>query len=332
MKIFITGAGGFLGKRLVNSLLINGCTDLVLGIRQAKSVEPLRAIAASYPNAKIELVNANLMNKGQLKGIFKNVDVLIHAAAGMKGAPADMYMNSVIASRNLLDEACAAGVKKMVLISSFAVYKTNDLAIDAVMDEATPIEDVGIEKGVYAYTKVQQERLFLEYKAKFNFSSVIIRPGVIFGPGGPGLSTRVGIGAGNLFASMGGRAPLPLTYVDNCADAIALAAMVDIKETALNVVDDNIPTCNEFLKLYRERTEKIKVLRVPYLLLHTGSKILARYHKYSKGQLPAVLTPYIVKSMFRPLKYPNTRLKSLGWTPKVCMTEGLKMTLVPKAT
>jgi nucleoside-diphosphate-sugar epimerase len=331
MKIFITGAGGFLGKRIVKSLLEAKCNDLVLGIRQAKSVDPLKAVTDSFPQANVRLVQANLMNPSQLADAFDGVDMIIHCAAGMKGAPADMFMNSVIASRNMLDAAVAAKVKRIVLISSFAVYNTSEIASNSVVDESTPIEPNGVSKGIYAYAKVQQENLFVEYQRKYGFESIIIRPGVIFGPGGGGLSSRVGIGAFGRFSSLGGNALLPLTYVDNCADAVVHTALHAPSGTAYNSVDDDIPTCKEFLSLYRKKVEPLKVVPLPYPALLWASKMIEGYHKKSKGQLPAVLTPYVVKSMFRPFKYSNSALKAVGWKPKVSMEESFKLTLVPKS-
>jgi hypothetical protein len=47
------------------------------------------------------------------------------------------------------------------------------------------------------------------------------------------------------------------------------------------------------------------------------------YHKRSKGQLPAIFTPYVVDSMYRPLRYSNAALKAIGWTQGVPTAEGM---------
>ena len=330
MKIFVTGAGGFLGKSVVKSLLEAGCDDLILGVRQNKSIAPLETILAQFPLHNAKIVTANLLNINQMRSVFEGVDALIHLAAGMKGAPADMFMNSVVATRNALDAAVASGVKRMCLVSSFAVYNTSDLSAGSVITEQSPIEKNGVSKGVYAYTKVQQEQTFIEYQQKCGFETVIVRPGVIFGPNGPGLSSRVGIAAFGRFASLGGAAPLPLTYVENCADAVVSALLYGKTGAVFNAVDDDIPTCDEYLKVYQGKVEKLKVLRVPYTVLLWGSGVVERYHHNSKGQLPALLTPYVVKSMFRSFKYSNQGLKSIGWVPKVTMRDALDRALIPK--
>ncbi len=324
MKILVTGANGFLGRRIVASLLAAGADDLCVHVRDRASEALLDEWHSRHPQARIEVRAANLLSRTRLPALVEGVDCIVHAAAGMRGSAADMFANTVVGTRNLLDAAGAAGVRRIVLVSSFAVYRTEQLERGARHDEQVPIEATGIEKGAYAYAKTRQEHLFEEYRRRFGFEAVVLRPGVIYGPGGGRLSNRVGLRAMGVFFSLGGAAELPLTYVDNCADAVALAALKAADGARFNVVDDDLPTCRAYLRGYRREVEKLRVLPVPYWAFVFGSSMLLRYHKASKGQLPAVFTPYIVRSMYRPLQYSNAALKSLGWTPKVATAEGLQ--------
>ena len=54
------------------------------------------------------------------------------------------------------------------------------------------------------------------------------------------------------------------------------------------------------------------------------SRMLVWYHRRSKGQLPALFTPYVVASMYKPLRYSNQALRGIGWAPRVPTSEGLK--------
>ncbi len=326
MKILVTGSGGFLGKRIVESLLAQGADDIRLHVRQRPAEGLLDALQSRYPHARLDSVGANLLARGTLADAVTGVDCIIHAAAGMRGAPADMYANSVIGTRNLLEAAVAGGVRRVVLISSFAVYRTETLDDDALLDESVALETVGVDKGPYGFAKTQQERLFADFQAQHGFESVVLRPGVIYGPGGSALSPRVGIGALGLFFSLGRRVLLPLTYVDNCADAVAIAALRAPPGSVFNVVDDDLPDCNAYLRDYRRSVKRLRAIPIPYRLFLAGSRLLVWYHKRSKGQLPAVFTPYVVRSMYRPLRYGNAALKSIGWTQRVPTREALAST------
>jgi nucleoside-diphosphate-sugar epimerase len=324
MSILVTGAGGFLGRRICKSLLVAGSMDLRLHFRGAAPGGLIEELQGQFPGARIEAVAANLLNRGQLDGLVAGIDCIVHAAAGMRGSAADMFANTVIGTRNLLEAAGAAGVRRIVLISSFAVYQTGTLPSGALHDESIPMEADGVEKGPYAHAKTRQEQLFLEFRERFGFESVVLRPGVIYGPGAGAFSSRVGIQAMGLFFSLGRGATLPLSYVDNCADAVATAALHAPAGSAYNVVDDDLPSCGAYLREYRRNVAPLRVVPVPYWIFMLGARFLRRYHRKSKGQLPAVFTPHVVRSMFRPLRYSNAALKSIGWTQRVPTREGMR--------
>ncbi|MBB1472361.1 MULTISPECIES: NAD-dependent epimerase/dehydratase family protein [unclassified Luteimonas] len=326
MKVLLTGAGGFLGRCVAHSLLEAGVDDLRLHFRGAPPGNLLDALRRRHPDARIEASAANLLYACDLPALVNGVECIVHAAAGMRGSAADMFANTVVGTRNLLDAAAVEGVRRVVMVGSFSVYRTEGLARGAVHDESVPIEAVGIEKGAYAHAKTRQEHLLAEYRARFGFETVVLRPGVIYGPGGGAFSSRVGIRAMGLFFSLGRGAELPLTYVENCADAVARATLHGVDGRAYNVVDDDLPSCGQYLRGYQARVGRLRVLPVPYWLFLLGARCLVRYHRVSKGQLPAVFTPYVVRSMYRPLRHSNAALKALGWRQRVPTQAGLART------
>lgn len=326
MTVLVTGAAGFLGRHVAASLLEQGVQRLRLHVRARAPQSLVEDLRARFPQASIEVAAANLLYRHELDALVEGVDCIVHAAAGMRGAAADLFANTVVGTRNLLDAAVAAKVRRVVLVSSFAVYRTATLASGGRHDESVPIEDVGIAKGAYAHAKTRQEHLVAQYRQAHGLETVTLRPGVIYGPGGEGPSSRVGIQAMGLFFSLGGRAELPLTYVGNCADAIAVAALRAPDGAAYSVVDDALPSCADYLRAYRRSRGGLRVLPVPYWALLLGSRVLVAYHRHSKGQLPAVFTPYVVRSLYRPFRHSNAALKALGWQPRVDTREGMRKT------
>jgi nucleoside-diphosphate-sugar epimerase len=322
MKVLLTGAGGFLGRSTASRLVKAPGVDLRCQVRQAKSGDLLRGTVSG--SGAPEIVGANLLSREDAARIVAGVDVIVHAAAGMRGAPADMYLNTVVATRNLLEAAEAAGVRRIVLISTFAVYRTHDLKSGAVIDERTALEEHPERRDGYAVAKLHQEELAREWAKRTGRELVVLRPGVVYGPGGGGMSNRVGINAFGWFLTLGGSNVLPLSFVDNCADAVVLATVSpEAAGNTYNVHDDDLPSCRQYLGRYKREVGGVRSVWVPYWALMLVSHAVERYHHWSKGQLPAAFTPYVTRTLYKGRRYSNSQLKSLGWKPAVSTADGM---------
>jgi nucleoside-diphosphate-sugar epimerase len=252
-----------------------------------------------------------------------------HIAAETTGATAVLFMGNVVATRVLVESALAIGVRRFVLVSSLGVYGTAGIPVGGSLDESCPLDPKAHLRDPYSYSKVAQERVAWQAHGKMGLPLVVVRPGVIYGPGRDCLTGRVGLRLGNFMLVMGGQQELPYTYVGNCARAVALAGEVaGIEGQAFNVVDDELPTGRQLLKRYRMEVGKLSHLRVPSWAISPLSGLCEWYHRKSRGQLPAVLTRYKSQAMWRALRYPNERAKhGLGWRPAVALATGLQETL-----
>lgn len=326
MKILVTGAAGFLGNVLVERLLSHGERDLRLFIRPGPKRAKLEALAARFPGASLEFVTGNLVSAADCVKAVEGVDLVYHLAAGMSGAAAELFLHTVVASKYLLDAIVASKhPPKTVLVSSFSVYGVAALGRGARVDESVPLEPNPVLRDLYAQAKLRQEKLFWEYRDKFGLPLVVVRPGVIYGPGTKPFSNRVGLNLFGLFLHLGGNNVLPLTYVDNCAEAIiAAGTSPQSVGEAYNVVDDDLPTCSQYLRAYRRQVGGLRVVRLPYFATMLLSRAVERYHHWSQGQLPAIFTPYKTASMWAGNRFTNARLKSLGWRPPVSTAEGMR--------
>ena len=121
---------------------------------------------------------------------------------------------------------------------------------------------------------------------------MIVRPGAVFGPGKPDLSGRVGINTFGFFMHLGGSNRLPLTFVDNCAEAIVLAGLTPgVEGEIFNVVDDEPPTSREFLAAYKKKMNGFFSVGVPYSLAYGMSAALGEVFQMVKRPAPAGLQP-----------------------------------------
>jgi nucleoside-diphosphate-sugar epimerase len=248
----------------------------------------------------------------------------------LSGTPADMHFNTVVTSRNLLEAAARMErPPKLLLVSSFGVYGVAFLPPLSVINEDTPLEPAPQLRDQYSRVKLRQEQLFWEYHRRGAIELTVLRPGAIYGPQSLGISARVGLQMPGLFLFLGGDNALPLSYVDNCADALIVASRSSTAVgRAFNVNDDDTPTCREFFQQYRRQVRPLRFATVPYLMLLGASRAVERYHVASRGQLPAVFTPYKTRSSWKPMRFDNTKLHGIGWTPGVSTAEGLDRTFL----
>jgi nucleoside-diphosphate-sugar epimerase len=332
LKILVTGAGGFLGTHVVERLLTQGYADIRCFLRERSKAAPLLKLAEAYPAAHVELSFGNLKSMADCRRAVEDASAVFHLAAGLKGSAAELFADSVVVSRNLLDALAARDQEQLkatrvVLISSFGVYGVAPLGRGALVNEQTALEPHPEWRDPYSHSKLRQEQLFWEYQAKAGFELVVLRPGVIYGPGGGAFSNRVGLKIGPVFFHLGGSNLLPLSYVVNCAEAIVVAGLhTDSAGQVYNVHDDELPTAAQYLRAYKQQVKRIRSLRVPYFITRLMAGRLESYHRKSEGQLPAIITRYKAASAWGGNRFSNAKLHLLGWRPIVSATDAMAQT------
>ncbi|HEV2329084.1 MAG TPA: NAD(P)-dependent oxidoreductase [Verrucomicrobiae bacterium] len=330
-RILITGANGFIGVKVVETLLEYGFFNLRCFVRPSSKLDQLKKVMASSSNPwHVEVFSGDLLSREDCRRAAQGVSVVIHLAAGFDKSFAGAFMNSVLTTRNLIEAFLELGQpKRFVNVSSFAVYSNLELERGALLDENCPLEDAPQERyGAYGFGKLKQEGIVRKYGQSHGLPFVILRPGAVFGPGKPELSGRVGINTFGFFIHLGGSNELPLTFVDNCAEAIVLAALKPgVDGEVFNVVDDDKMTSREFLAACKS-TKPFFSISVPYPLADLGCRLWEIYSKRSQGQLPPVFNRRRCAAEWKGNRYSNAKLHSLlGWKPRVKMADAVKLFL-----
>jgi nucleoside-diphosphate-sugar epimerase len=275
----------------------------------------------------VEVMKGNLLSRDDCAAATRDVAAIFHLAMkGDKSFP-DAYMNSVVATRNLL-EACVQHrtLRRFVNVSSFAVYSNTGKSRWRQLDESSPVELKSQRRGdAYCFAKQKQDEIVAEYGKTHGIPYVIIRPGSVFGPGKSAITGRVGIDSFGVYVHLGGSNRIPLTYVDNCADAIALAGLkAGVDGEVFNVVDDDLPTSRQFLRLYKRHVKRFHSIYVPHIASYALCYLWEKYFQWSQGQLPPAFNRSRWHAEWKKTRYSNQHLKvKLGWTPKVPMAEAL---------
>ncbi len=325
--ILITGANGFIGPKVVQALIEHGFTRIRCLIRSSQNIPKLQRIADSN-NTRLEYFVGNLFSQNDCNNAVKNVAAVYHLAVGSGGKSfPNNFMNAVIPTRNLL-EACVQNksLKRFVNISSFAVYSNRNTPQWRVLDELCPVDEHPEHRGdAYAFAKLKQDQLVMEYGDKHNLPYVIVRPSYVYGPGKVAISGRVGIDTFGVFMHLGGSNKIALTYVDNCANAIILAGLVQgIDGETFNIVDDDLPTSRYFLKQYKKNVKRFKSIYFPHALSYLLCCLWEKYSIASQGQLPPIFSRNEWHAYWKKTRYSNEKIKNrLGWQMKVSTAEGL---------
>lgn len=328
--ILVTGAGGFIGAKVVENLLGRGFRRLRCFVRPSGNLSKLHDIISGYPDTgTVEIVQGNLLSKEDCADATREAAVIYHLAAarGEKSFP-DAFMNSVVTTRNLLDAVLQHEcLRRFVSVSSFAVYANEGNGKGNILDESCRVEPRPELRGeAYCFAKIRQDEMVIHYGKKFRVPYVIVRPGYVYGPGNEGISSRVGIGTFGLFLHLGGSNKVPLSYVDNCAEAVVLAGLKPgVDGQIFNVVDDDLPSSRQFLRRYKREVRSFKSFFVPRPLSYLLCLLWEKYSDWSEGQLPRAYNRLMWHAYWKGSNYTNEKLKRLlGWTPRVSTSEGLE--------
>jgi nucleoside-diphosphate-sugar epimerase len=327
--LLVTGANGFIGRKVVDTLAGCGFVRIRSFVRPSRDRKRGENPSDSAKPGGIATVEGNLLSRGDCAAALEGVSVIYHlAAATSEKSHAAAFLNSVVTTRNLMDAALQSPTfKRFVNVSSFTVYSTAKLKRGALLDENCETEPRPQLRGeAYCYAKLRQEEIVRRYGHEKGLPYVIVRPGAVYGPGKAQMTGRVGVGTFGIFLHMGGSNQLPLTYVDNCADAIVLAGLKrGVEGEVFNVVDDDLPTSRQFLKLYKRHVRAFRSIGMPKTASYLFCLLWENYSRWSKGQLPPVFNRLRWASNWKGNRYTNDKLKTmLEWTPRVTPEEGLR--------
>ena len=215
MKVFIAGASGVLGRRLVRQFVARGHS--VIGqVRGAKAESAVRE-AGGEPR------HADLFDAESLARAAEGCDTVFHVAAkaGVWGPYADYYSANVLGTRNVLAVCTAAGVRRLIHTSSPSVVHAGGNLAGA--NESLPYPKRF--ETHYPRTKAEAEQSVLSANGPL-LSTVALRPHLIWGPGDNHLFPRlIQRAKQNKIRRVGkGENIVDTTFIDNAADAHLLVA------------------------------------------------------------------------------------------------------------
>lgn len=246
--ILVTGAGGFIGGRVVEVLHQLGEDRVRAGLRRWGS-------GARVGRLPVELVQCDIRDDDQLRRALEGVTHVIHCA---RGEPSD----TVDGTRKLLAAAHASGVKKVVHISTVDVYGRPE---GGEVDESRPLTITGSD---YGDSKIEAERACQELAAK-GLPVTILRPTLVHGPFSATWTVAFVqrlLKRPWLIAEADAQGTCNLVYVDDLVSAMLAALSVETAPgDAFNVNGPERPTWHEYF------TQLNDALGLPPLVATTPS-------------------------------------------------------------
>jgi nucleoside-diphosphate-sugar epimerase len=306
-RVCITGASGFIGRRLAERL-------------RAQGVEVVGVDRAADPQSGV--VAGDISRPGPWQKAAEGCDVLIHTAAlvGMPSDESGFWEVNVRGTRNALEAARDAGATRLVHFSSVVTF---GLDFPDGVDERWPVRTTGV---AYVDTKVAAEQVVLQAHAAGEMEVTVIRPGDVYGPESrPWTVLPVELIKANRFALPArGRGVHSPIYVDDLVDGVVTAAGAEAAAGQVITLSGGVGVeTREFFNHYARMVGKRSVPTVPTAVALAGAAAQSAVAR-ARGRVNEV-TPGGVRylAMRRGTYGIGKARELLGWAPAIGIDEGM---------
>ncbi|MFZ0548441.1 MAG: NAD-dependent epimerase/dehydratase family protein [Candidatus Promineifilaceae bacterium] len=316
MKIFITGASGFIGGAIARHL--HPTHELVAMARSRESAEKILALGINAINCSLSTVTPNHVADCQ---------AVIHAAAfvSASGSREQFWQTNVAGTKRLTAAASLAGARRFIHISTESVLFHGQPLRS--IDESYPYPEK--TPFLYSETKAEAERLVLAAnQPDQGFATIALRPRLVWGPGDQTILPVVTHMAqdGGFFWFNNGEALTSTAYIDNVVHAVELALTARANGKPYFITDDEIWCVKDFLTAYAAT----QGITLPNRSLPAGPmRLLGRFTGgvwrlfNMKSEPPLTELAVAAMSADCTLKIDNAR-KDLGYKPILTVAQGLE--------
>jgi nucleoside-diphosphate-sugar epimerase len=317
-RYLITGATGFAGGHVAEACVKRGIHVVTLA-RGTSDTSLLDKLG-------VEIVRGDLTDAPAIRKAAEGADVVIHCAAKVGDwGPVDEYREiNVEGTRRLLEAVRDKPLKRFVHLSSLGVYEARD---HFGTDETVPPPDRHMDG--YTQSKVEAEKLVLEYQRRDRIPVVVLRPGFIYGSRDRTVLPRL---IDNLRHKRvrylgSGEQAMNTIYVGNLVDAVFLAIdKPNAVGQVFNLTDDELVSKRRFLDTIAdlaglERPQGAVPLRVAKI----AAWLMENIARLRGAKHAPRLTRARIKFLGLNLGFSVEKAKrELGYQPRVRFDEGIR--------
>ncbi len=314
----VTGATGFLGARLAETLCRQGCRVRAMARRTSD--------LARLAGLGVEVVQGELEDEGSVARACAGQHLVFHCAARVTDwAPrAELARVNVDGTRAVIAACQAAGVARLVHTSSLTVL---GLPRDRRrVDETTPLATPPVDP--YTDSKIEGERLVRAAHGAGGLETTVVRPGVIWGPGDPTVLPRIAalLERGRMVRIGGGGNVVATTHVANLAEGMVLAARAGAAGGQVyHVLDGEQLTAGEVVDaLAAALGARPPRLSLPFAAVYGLALASEAVARLGRRATPPALTRYGVRLVACDCRYDTDKARrELGYRPGVTFAAGV---------
>ena len=317
--VAVTGVSGFIGDAVARRYADAGATVRGLDRRQPDQGDPLTPDA----DPRVEYVVGDVTRPADLRRLVEGADIVVHTAAivAESGDWRDFDRVNAQAPRWVALAAREAGARSFVHLSSVMVHGfdfPDGVTEDGPLDHAA---------NPYCATKIRAEHLLRGIDRPGDFNVHIVRPGDVYGPySTPWIVRPVQHMREGTFLYVSPSA-INHVYVDNLVDAIetVVTAGAPLSGVPVTATDGMATPSREFYGYYADLIGVRFAPTVPGWLAEPAVGALA-------AVLPRGLRRRLdldresIRYLRRRGAYDTSRLRGLGWRPRVSLAEGRERT------
>lgn len=320
MKVIITGATGFIGRNLAETLHDDGLQVVATGRSQATGDE--------LQKKGILFHAADILDLKQLDNAFSPADCVVHCAAraGDWGNYRDFYDANVVGTRNIITSCKKHNIKKIIFISTPSLYYTGKDRFNISESEPLPVKLTTH----YSKTKLIAETELMALQQEL-FKVIIFRPRAVFGPYDNIIVPRILKLAEKKQMPLinKGQAIVDITYVDNFVDAVrkALTAPDNAWNEIYNISNGDPINLRDWF------SQVLKVFDLPFNpknVPESAAKFIAGIMEFvsllpfgnKKPELTRFSVGYMAKSMTMNI---DKAKQKLDYTPQISNQQGFEL-------
>ncbi len=317
MKLLVTGATGFLGSHVADLALERGNAVRILA-RPDENV-------TRFVNAGVQVSRGDLTERSSLEAAVEGVECVLHCAArtGPWGPLSEYEQVNVFGVQLLVETAMAAGVRRLVHVSSITVH---GLDVHGTVDETAALCG---GPDPYSRTKAAGERMLQQMIRDKGAPVTIVRPGLIYGPRDTNSFGRFAglIEQGKMVFIGSGRNHLPLIYVRDVAHGILLAGEAEqaVGRAYLLVNDEPSTQRDYYTAIAKELGVSPPCVHIPYrAALALGATAELVGHMTHRKQPPPLMRFGFMQIGGENCFRMNRARNELGFSPQVNLADGVR--------